>query len=146
MKKEGQSLFELVIAIGIVALVLVAILSASTISVRNSTFSKEQAIASRFTQQAIEWLRGQRDGDWNTFKSRGSSTGTTWCLNSLDWNSVGVCNSAIPSTNFSREAEIIYNPAADKDQITVTVSTFWTDGSKQHSIEVTTVLSNWKAK
>lgn len=78
--KFGQSLFELVVAIGIVGLVLVAIVSVATISVRNTTFSKEQSLASRYTQQAMEWLRGQRDTDWDDFKGRGSASGTTLSL------------------------------------------------------------------
>lgn len=143
----GQSLFELVVAIGIVGLILVAIISVATVSVRNTTFSKEQAVATRYTQQAMEWLRGQRDTDWDSFKARGTASGVTWCLNNLNWSSAGGCgNRTIANTNYKREAELVYNAAAVSDEVRVTVVTSWEGSSGVHEARASTTLTNWKAK
>jgi Tfp pilus assembly protein PilW len=53
--ERGQSMFELVVAIAISALVIVTIVSLTTISIRNSNFSKNKSLASTYAQQATEY-------------------------------------------------------------------------------------------
>ena len=64
---EGQSLYELVVAIAIMALFAMAVVSLATSSIQNSTYSKNQSLASSYAQEATEWLRGQRDANINNF-------------------------------------------------------------------------------
>ena len=66
--QSGQTLIEALIAAAIVALVLTAILSGVTLSVRNSQFSKNQALATRYAQEALETIRHYRDSaGWTDF-------------------------------------------------------------------------------
>ncbi len=141
----GQSLFEVVVAIGIVSAILVGVMSLATDSISNSTFSREQALAQTYTQEAIEWLRGQRDMDWDTFLGHASGGGTVWCLQTLSWDNSGACSlsETIPGTNFRRQVNL---STVTMDEVRVVVSTYWEGTGGQHKAEVTTKLNNWKAK
>lgn len=145
MSKSGQSMFELLIAIFVVAITLVAFLGLVTGSIGNSTFSKERSQAGSYTQEAVEWLRSQRDSDWAAFTARASATGTTNCLQTLSWSG-SACGSAsyISGTRFIREVTLIYNATAE--QVEARVVTRWTDSSGLHESKATTYLTNWRTK
>ena len=68
--QSGQSLFELVVAIAISALIIVAMVSLAVNSIQNSNFAKNKALASSYAQEAMEWLRGQRDSGVDAFISK----------------------------------------------------------------------------
>jgi len=142
---QGQSLFEVVVAIGIVSAILVGVMSLATHSISNSTFSREQALAQTYTQEAVEWLRGERDMNWDTFSANSSGTGQTWCLSALSWGNAGSCSPSevISGTNFAREATLTM---VNQDEIHVLVSTSWEGKGGQHEARIQTKLNNWKAK
>src|SRR3989304_3557712 len=91
--REGQSFFEVVLALALVSIILIALVTLATISVRSATFSRNKNLATRFSQEAIEWLRGQRDTGWSDFFARSSPSGATWCLSTLNWSHPGDCSS-----------------------------------------------------
>lgn len=141
---SGQSLFEVVVALAIAGVVLVSIVALTTSSIRNSTFSKNNAQASRYSQEAMEWLRGQRDNDWASFANRSfSGVNTTYCLSSLSWPaSDGGCGSTtISGTVFVREVELT-TPSLSSINATVRVS--WTDSQGTHTVTNQTLFTNWR--
>lgn len=129
MKKysSGQSILEVLFATTVVALVLVAVLSTIITSLRNARTSMEQAQATSYASEALEWLRHQRDGQgWIPFKEQ--AIADVYCLPALpaDINSLngaaGACvDNPIPNTYFVRELTIAHL-ANDEIQTTVTVS------------------------
>lgn len=136
----GQTVFELVIALGVAALVVTGIVQIVTISLRNASFAKNQALATRYNQEALEWLRAERDKDWIAFSSR---AGSTWCLTSLSWSLAAKCGQAnkIPSTIFIREATVTQSAV---DSVDALVRVVWTDASGEHSSRVDTTLTDWR--
>ncbi len=140
---SGQSLFEVVVAIGIVSGILVGIISLATHSVNNSIFSRDKSQAQVYTQEALEWLRGQRDMGWDSFASHSNGSGITWCMDNLAWGNSGPCgsNETISSTNFRRQAEL---KTESPDEIFITVSTIWESGGRSHKAQASTKLNNWK--
>ncbi|MBI2590673.1 MAG: hypothetical protein HYW33_02205 [Candidatus Blackburnbacteria bacterium] len=140
MRKSGQTLFELVIAVGVAVLVVTGIVALVTLSLRNSGFARDQALATRYAQDALEWLRSERDNGWNTFYSR--TTISTWCLNSLGWTSPGSCGSnKITGTKFGRQAEF---SVIDANSVNAQVRVSWTDSQGTHQSKIDTVLVNQK--
>lgn len=130
---RGQSLFEIIFAVAIAALIMTAVVVLSTDSVRNSSFSRNQTLASRLAQEAHEWLRSERDSDWTTFAGR---VGTT-CLGALSWS--GSC--AVTGTPFSREVTLtLINPTTVEADIIVS----WTDGQGTHEVRSVTRLTDWR--
>lgn len=139
MKTRGQTLFELVVAIGIGVLIVTAIVRLVTISVRNSTFSKNKAEAARYSQETLEWLRAEKERDWGAFYGR-SADPTYWCLASLSWpSSSGQCgqNQTITGTTLFTRLVALDRDDVDQDgtadDIEAIVTVTWTESGQVHS-------------
>lgn len=130
---KGQSLFEVIFAIGITALVLVGALSLSTTSVRNSNFSKNNSLATKYAQEGMEWIREQRDSSWSNLTSH---PGTSCISNPPAWG--GSCTIA---TGFSRNVTLTTISA---DEINVIVRVTWQDGQGSHEVKSATTFTRWK--
>lgn len=140
---RGQSLFELVVALGIGALVLVGLMRVSTTSINNIIFSRTQAQATRLAEEAAEWLREERDKDWDTFRDL-RANGIAWCLNTLDWSQAQQpgCTGEIAGTSFARETTLTSDLSATK--IDVLVRVYWTDNLGTHEVRLDSRLTNWR--
>lgn len=141
MKEKGQSIFELVIALAVTVLIITGIIQVVTISIRNANFSKTQAEATRYAQQATEWLRAERNSGWDTFYSR-AATGD-WCLKDLGWTGPGVCrpDDFISQTSFLRSLKL---RSSDAKTVNAEIRVSWTDSQGRHESKVDTVLVNIK--
>lgn len=143
MKTGGQTLFELVIAIAVAIVVVTGIAAVVTLSLRNANFARDQAQATRFAQDGLEWLRSERDKDWDSFYSH-TGTSLTWCLNNLGWTSPGACGtSRISGTFFSRWVE--FSVVEPNKSLNVQVRVSWTDNQGTHQSRIDTVLVSNKA-
>lgn len=139
----GQSLFEVVIALAVVALIIVGLVILSTDSIKNSTFSKNKTLASRYTQEAVEWLRGERDRDVSNFRSK--TTTPTYCLDDLDWSNVGICSESevLIDTPFRREVTFSTSTANNTKGevvaiINASVLVYWQDSQGLHQVKSVT--------
>jgi Tfp pilus assembly protein PilV len=137
---KGQSLFEVIIAIGITSMILVAIINTAILSVRNTSFSRNKTLASRHSQQAVEWLRGERDANWDTFSARSN---TVWCMSNLDWTKNRICTDTdnIPTTPFKREISLTNTSG---QQIDAKVKVYWNDSQGYHEVKVSTYFTDWR--
>ncbi len=142
---KGQSLFEMIVAVLIVSLVMIALVSLSTKNLALTAYSRNKTLANRHSQEVLEWVRGERDRDWAAFVSHSNASGTTWCVANLSWSSQGACSTsnAIPNstTPFLRSMTLRTSAVNTVD---VTVITSWIDGSGTHESRASTVLTNWK--
>ena len=139
----GQGLFELVVAMGIGVLVMTSLVKLITVSIKNTTFAKNQSLATRYAQEGIEWIRGQRDVSWSTLLTYSSDDANpTWCINTLNWNTHSVCSSTISSTIFSRKLTLDKTSNSNVDLIEATVVVDWPDGNITHNSKVSIQLSN----
>ncbi|OGM21054.1 hypothetical protein A2714_01845 [Candidatus Woesebacteria bacterium RIFCSPHIGHO2_01_FULL_38_9] len=144
---RGQSLFEVVIALGVMSFILVGIVSLAGTSIRNSTFSNNNALASKYTQEGMEWIRQERDTTiWSTFSARDADnspspqTATSYCISGLTWVS-GPCGSTtITGTIFTREADLTW---VNSDTTDVDVRVSWTDAQGTHTVRSSTLFTNW---
>ncbi len=146
---SGQSLFEVVVAIGIAAMVLVGAVSLSTLSIRNSTFSKNDSVATKLAQEGSEYLRQQRDTNWVNFKANivtksclGASFSTSTCAvnNTYSRSLSFVCNFIDPASPTP------INKACSDTSVNVVnsyVIVSWTDGQGTHKVRDVTSLTRW---
>lgn len=141
---KGQSLFELVIAFGIAVLITTSLVKLVTISVKNSTFAKNQALSTRYAQEGMEWVRAERDKDWNTLLTKSSSP--TWCLNTLTWAAVaGNCGSnTMPGGLFTRMLGL--STSSGNAVITADVKVTWVEDGITHSANVSSQFTDWMTK
>lgn len=141
--EKGQSLFEVVLALAVAALIIIAIVALATISIRNASFSRDQSLTTRYAQEAIEWLRGQRDEDWDAFATRALTP--LWCFKSLSWTDakIGECDSPdfISDTIFKREISFTILNASNID---TAVKVYWEDAQGLHETKTVTTFTDWR--
>lgn len=152
----GQSLFEVVVALAISALIIGAIVSLTTNSIRNSTFSKNQSLAATYAQQATEWLRGQRDADITIFEAKASlpeaidpkTNLVTWCFKDLSWSQPNVCSDTdtILGTPFIRQVTFNIDNSSPKTLIAVDIKVSWSDSQGTHNITSATSFTDWRQR
>lgn len=132
-KEKGQSLLEIVVAMAIAILIVAGLVSAVIVAVKNAQFARNQTLATKYGQEGMEWIRSQRDTNWQTFSDRSAADpGRTYCLNSLGWTA-GTCATYALTSLFKREA-ILKTIATDKIEVKMTVSWRGTGGTHQSEL------------
>ncbi len=142
--QKGQSLFEVVVSLAVITLIIVAIVNLATNSIRNSDFSRDKTLSARYSQEVLEWLRGQRDTNFTTFSANALTT--TWCFQTLAWSSVGTClpSQTIAGTKFRREGYFNTSQLSGKTIIQTTVRVYWSDSGGDHEVRSATSLTDWR--
>jgi len=144
--QEGQSLFEVVLSLAVITVVIVALIILAYNSIRNANYSRNQTVATRHSQEAIEWLRGERDTDYDLFQLR-ALTSDTYCFPSLSWTSakIGGCadNDVIDGTILKRE---IFFTIIGLTNIEVQVTVYWDDAQGLHEVRAITNYTDWRAQ
>lgn len=144
---RGQSLFEVVVALAISTLVIIAVVSLAALSIRNTDFSKNKTLASKYAQDATEWLRGQRDADFDAFAS--NTVTNAWCLRTLSFTQSGVCNSSskIDETVFFREVTFTNGLTPEGETvIEARVRVYWVDAQGSHEVINSTDYTDWRQR
>lgn len=123
---KGQSLIEVVAGLAVMMIVVLSLVSVTTVSVRNASFSRNQMLATKYAQEGIEEARNLRNTlPESTFFIGGSPP----CQNS---DTVGIFN-RIRDCTLSADGTI---------EVEVTVS--WSDDNGTHESKLTTELTNWQ--
>jgi len=142
---EGQSLIEVVVALGVVLLVVIALVQAVTTSIKSADRAKKTAQAASYCQEGMENIRAYRDAGWTTFSSRvGPNVGDT----SINYDLPGSipAATACPSTpnlvnTFTRCVKF-ERSATEKVKIILTVS--WADSSGTHKSDLISYFTKWQ--
>lgn len=152
--QAGQSLLEVMFATIVIALALVALLSSVIASLRNSRVSNEQTAATKYAEEASEWMRQMRDQQgWGFFSSaienRATGGTLTYCLPAMPANfsallaaQAGACDAedVIPSTVFRRQVVLtVVSPTT----INVVVQVIWPGRSGDIITNLQTQLGDW---
>lgn len=145
----GQSLVEVVVALGVVAALAVALVTTSLVTQRTSLQAKNNTQATKLAQQTIEQMRVLRDR--KGFDSL--STGSCFTLNTTNsdpamWT-LPACSGAtlngevvtLNNTDFRRKIAIA-TPSGTANQKQVIVTVEWTDSGGNQKVTNTTILSN----
>jgi Tfp pilus assembly protein PilV len=145
VNNKGQSIFEVILALGLISLIIVAIVAMAGISIKNSSFSRNTTLATRYSEEALEWLRGQRDDNWDVFYSK--ALNLKWCLPTLTWldAEIGACGEEdqITGTSLSREVNFSFNPL-EPSSVETTVKMYWIDAGGYHEVSSVTSFSDWR--
>lgn len=133
IEEKGQSLVEMLLAISVIIIVILALIGITTASVRNASFARNQALATKYAEEGVEKVRVYRD----------SSTWATFVANC----ETGASLAALPSP-FSRIVDCyaldLTNCSQDKDTCEVRVTVSWADSSGDHQSELKTQFTSWR--
>lgn len=120
---KGQTLIEILVALGIITVVVTALASVVVTSMGNVKFSKNQNQATQYAQEGIEIVRQIRDNSYTTFQGKNG----TYCLGSSNVLPPvpSVCNTANVG-EFIRKVTVVQN-GCDTNVAKVTINVSWQD-------------------
>ncbi len=138
---NGDAIIEVLVAIGIVSVCLVALSIAMVTAINNSRFSKESSLASFYAQEGIEASRKARDRavDWTTFTTTFDGNKA---LGATDTPS-GSCPVDLVHPNIGIFTRCVNFVADGTEKRNITVNVSWTEGGRNHNVQAITVLSKW---
>ena len=148
--RTGQTLLEVVVAVGIALVVVGALTVAATNAVRNASLSKNQTQATRLAQDGIEKARALRDlrgfAQLNLDGGANFAPSTCVILNLQTSPYVGATSGEVSQDIFTRCIEIFPTPDNPANSLTVRVTVQWKDALGDHNpgSELRTYLTNWK--
>lgn len=161
LEQGGQTLLELVVGMGLIAAVITALAITTTYGLRNTQFSKNQALATKLAQENLEKVRTIKSANYgvclqNELLSNCSSWESIWSISFgtgsrfVIENGCTVSASTEPlclkySTDFADlgngfTGEVILADEAS-GQKRVTSRVFWTDTTGQHKSDLVTLFS-----
>ncbi len=123
---KGQSLIEVLVALGIISLIVTGVATIITQSLSNTQFSKDQEAATKYAQEGLETVRSVRNSNYATF----ATLSGRYCLGANS-QSLGATQPSCTVPNvetFIREIRIEQTPGCNTNAAKVTATVSWTDG------------------
>lgn len=155
--EKGQTLIELIVVISVSILVVGALVFATIASLRNASFSKNQAQATKLAQAGLEKVRSLRDRDtdnsivynagstafkfselWPITLSCGIGGSCYFYFNSLNQLKNGTSTDFESIAPYFERQFFIENNGPEQKKVTVIVR--WTDFAGPHESRLTTIL------
>lgn len=127
-QKQGQSLIEVVVAVGILGVALVGVVMASTFGLKSARIARERSEARHLVEVKLEEVRRQRDGDPEAWFALGSRTDPA--------EQIGTAPIYTLTTT--------YTEVLPQAQFEVVVEASWEDAEVTYRVTQTTYLSKWQ--
>ena len=156
--RRGTSIIEIVIAVALISVSILAALSLANRSQKQNTYAKGLAEATKYATQGADWIRTERDTiGWATISAKAlaedNSNIATYCLNTLptsgsgtDFTSIaaGACNpnAHIASTLYTRTMTIDTSQSA-QGFLKIILSVTWQE-EVERSAKVELELAQWR--
>jgi len=126
----GQSLIEIVAAIVVISVGILAIVKVTTKSISNTIFARNRALATTYGQDTLEKIREYRDrNNWQTFIDNCGSE-----------SALGLTE--VP-TSFTRILTCLES-GSDNNSRDIVVIISWSDAAGTHQSRIQTNLTAWK--
>lgn len=123
---KGQTLIEVILAGGLIAIIVSGISVLIVSALNNAGFAKNQSLATQYAQDGLEVLRSIRNSNYAAF----AGYNNTYCL-SKDATALGTPVSACTVTNidnFFIRSVLIQKDSCDVGISKATITVAWTDG------------------
>ncbi len=138
------SLIEVLIFISILSVFFVAAISVAVTSLRNMKINEHKIIATRYSQELLNWLRAEREEDWVAFHDKSNGT---YCFNDSDisWDGGAVDCQDVYSLGsgiqYKREANL---SQASSTQVEIKITTKWQELGNTYSVPIYTIVAIWE--
>lgn len=143
--KKAFSLIEVLIFITILSLFLITAAAIITVSMRQNTLRTNQLKATHYNEQLLEWIRSERDVDWNAFILK---VDKTYCFSTdtMAWTigvvSKDLCTHALGG--YFRRYVVLSATGSPASQVEVLVKTEWVEAGNSYSTNLNTILTLWE--
>lgn len=134
--------------VSLLSLVFLGMAYVATYSVKNTKAAERRVVATHYGEELQEWLRGEKEVDWNAFVAKaGSPTPLIYCVQTIPANVSALvagtgCSTYGLSSLFKRELRM--TRSEDSTQVTILISTSWQEGNNILQVPVNTVFSVWE--
>lgn len=164
LSEKGQTIMEIIFAMGLAAVVLVVLVSTITAALRDARVAKNQSLAAKYAQEGLEALRTIRQNnfaDLNTYKTDCNKTASAYLYQvSSEWRlRAGPYDQFVNQTSNGVFARVVYvvpvyrnagnitgcgdvGSTIDTNSYQVYVQINWKESSGDQKTEVSTVLTN----
>ena len=138
------SLVEVLVFVTVVGLSFTTAALISSFSLKVAKTNEAKILATRYAEELAEWLRGEKEADWEIFKGKVGD----WCFNASPisnangWQSSGSCGSYVLGQKYKRDLTI--SQTSDPNQLDISVVVSWQEGSNSLSVPVHTVFSRFE--
>lgn len=153
IKKNGFTLTEVLIFLSLFSIFFIAAASVVVIILNNMKLQEHKILAVKYSQDLLEWLRGEKEKDWLTFVNKGNIVGVVYCFSSTNIEE----NWPIPNQPcenyqylsppiFKREA-ILTNNAGNPYETTsvqIEINVSWIENNKKYNVPIKTVFTIWE--
>lgn len=145
--KSGQSLVEMVVAVGMMSLLMVALLSVTSLSIKNTRLAQSRTQAVGLVQEGIELMRAMRDFNWNDFYAK-AEDGHSYVLVDNWIVETGLTQTGCSQTSYY-DANNFFSRCVKLTQIgagnvNVEVIVYWQEGNQLKQVAQSTNLTLWE--
>jgi type II secretory pathway pseudopilin PulG len=140
--KKSFTLIEVLIFVTILSLFLLLLPRSLIISLRNLKIQEHKILATRYAEELLEWLRGEKEVDWNLFTTKSD----TYCFNSSpisSWGNLGNCSSYSLNTLYKREV-VLTSYGTPPYQVNVSITVSWQELGQTYQVPINTVFTVWE--
>lgn len=143
-KDSGQFLIELLVALTMSVMIIVAVVGLSTLSVRTSYRARQNTEAKRLAEEVLEWLRSEKKKNWYEFYKKAGSDDSNidYCLNNLEWSFVGSCSSPMTDRVYKREVKLFGFLDGNEQKVQAVVVVSWNDNQGNHNVTAETIFTD----
>lgn len=145
MYQRGQSLVEIVVILGVVAVLVTGLVGVSSSALRASESGKSRTRATKYAAQGLELTRRLRDSGWTTFYTYGNTDpGKRWCVDGTGvWTpEASGCDINIEQ-QYTRRVTIEWIDAT-KVEVNSMISWVEGDSTNPQTVSLTTYLTRWR--
>ncbi|OGK20023.1 hypothetical protein A3C23_03505 [Candidatus Roizmanbacteria bacterium RIFCSPHIGHO2_02_FULL_37_13b] len=144
IRKAGFTLIEVVIFVSLISVIFVTFAALTTTTIRWSKINEHKILASHNTEELREWLRGQKEADFDGFVAKNGS----WCFNShafpddySSWisSSDPSCGYTLDNNIFKRTVTLTSQENGNK--VLISIHTEWFEGSQFYKIDEKALFS-----
>lgn len=144
-KNAAFSLIEVLVFTSILSLFFVVAAAVTTASLRNMKINEHKILATRYAEELLEWLRGEKETDWNAFVNNRSNKNYCFSISPItSWPSPGSCpaNGGLNPPIYKREVTLTTTGGGFQVRVSIVVS--WQDLGHTYSVPINTVFSIWE--
>jgi type II secretory pathway pseudopilin PulG len=144
-KKKSFTLIEVLIFVTILSLFFVVASAVTITSLQNLKVQEHKILATRYAEELLEWLRGEKEVDWNKFINyRGN-----YCFNSSpipmsNWPASGNCPTASFLNNLYKREVILTPQGSPPYQVNVSITVSWQELGQTYQVPINTVFTVWE--
>ncbi len=152
LNNKGFSLIEVLVFLTILSLVFITAAVVSTISIKNSKSAENRILATRYGEELMDWLRGQKEAGWAAFLSQygldtNPNTDRVYCFDTepvTQTGTSGVCAGYLiitngPTTIFKRQVTLRYDNSLNR--VNVQVNSLWNEAGNSLSVPVNSIFA-----